>query len=61
MKLIQNYFMDKKISSEGREKIFRIFKALFRASLDKLENLNKKKLYEDGIKNVKLKLQNFIL
>jgi len=53
--------MDKKISSEGREKIFRIFKALFRASLDKLENLNKKKLYEDGIKNVKLKLQNFIL
>lgn len=37
--------------NERREKIFRIFKNLFRISMDKLEETNKKALYEDGIIN----------
>lgn len=37
------------LNDERKERIFRIFKNLFRISLDKLENFNKKRLYEDGI------------
>jgi len=38
-----------KINRERREKIMRIFKNLFRSSLDRIENVDKKMLYEDGI------------
>jgi hypothetical protein len=36
------------LNEERRERILSIFKNLFRSSLDRIENVNKKKLYEDG-------------